>query len=101
MFSDAELNTEHAVLLNTYQNMLLTARKMCEYLSDWDRIEKQNQPFLLSKRMSQYNSPRVDSLPVVTGAIKRAVAYSYTSMHVQARRKGRPDPVVRKEDVIW
>jgi len=52
IFSDAELNTEHAVLLNVYQNMLLAARKMCEYLSDWDKIEKRNQPFLRSKRMS-------------------------------------------------
>jgi len=49
IFSDRELNTEHVVYLNIYQNFLLTAMKMHEYLRDWDTNGKRNNNFLRGK----------------------------------------------------
>ena len=47
IFSDRDLNTEYVVYLNVYQNALLTALKMHEYLRTWSG--RRNNTFLRGK----------------------------------------------------
>ena len=49
IFSDKELNTEYVVYLNIYQNSLMTAMKMHEYLQTWCVNKKRNNAFLRGK----------------------------------------------------
>ena len=99
IFSDRELNTEYVVYLNIYQNSLMTAMKMHEYLRAWCVNRKQNNAFLrgkcnISSHPNSTQSSRLD-------AIRRAVMYNYTSVHAQSRRKGCVHPNVHKEAVLW
>ena len=49
IFSDTVLNSEHVVYLNIYQNLLLTAMKMHQYIRDWGVSGRRNNSFLRSK----------------------------------------------------
>lgn len=49
IFSDGELNSERVVYLNIYQNLLLTAMKMHEYIRDWGVRGRKNTAFLRSE----------------------------------------------------
>lgn len=49
IFSDRELNTEYVVYLNIYQNSLMTAMKMHEYLRTWCVNKRRNNAFLRGK----------------------------------------------------
>lgn len=46
IFSDTDLNTIDVVYLNIYQNFLLCAYKMHNYLRDWGLSRKMNAAFL-------------------------------------------------------
>ncbi|KAJ3515494.1 hypothetical protein NLJ89_g1720 [Agrocybe chaxingu] len=50
IFSDSDLNTEHVVYLNLYQNLLMTAVKMHEYIRDWSTNRRRNNTFLETMR---------------------------------------------------
>lgn len=82
IFSDRDLNTEYVVYLNIYQNSLMTAMKMHEYLRTWSLNGKRNNIFLRD-------------------AIRRAAMYNYTSVRAQSRRKGCVHPNIHKEAVLW
>ena len=56
VFSDTYFNTEHVVYLNIYQNLLMIAIKMHEYLRDWGVSGKRNISFLRSKFQIVYLS---------------------------------------------
>ena len=49
IFSDRELNSERVIYLNIYQNLLLTAMKMHEYIRDWGVSGRKNTTFLRSE----------------------------------------------------
>ena len=99
IFSDRELNTKHVVYLNIYQNSLMTAMKLHEYLQTWCVSKKRNNAFLrgkcnISTHLNSTLSSRLD-------AIRRAVMYNYTSVDAQSRRKGCAHPNIHKEAVLW
>lgn len=88
IYSDTDLNTEPVVYLNIYQNMLLTALKMQQYLVE-------------SKLLSRNNTAFVHK------AIQRIVNVSYSSVLAQAKRKarlngGRDIPCsIKKPATLW
>lgn len=49
IFSDGDLNTEYVVYLNIYQNSLMMALKMHEYLRTWSANRRRNNTFLRGK----------------------------------------------------
>jgi telomerase reverse transcriptase len=53
IFSDGDLNSRHIVYLNVYQNLMLTALKMHEYLRDWGIGSWINYSFLRGKHIQQ------------------------------------------------
>ncbi|CAA7267063.1 unnamed protein product [Cyclocybe aegerita] len=86
IFSDSDLNTEHVVYLNLYQNLLMTAVKMHEYIRDWSANRRRNNTFLQN-------------------VIRKTILYNYTSLRTQAMRRGAPasekGPEIHKEAATW
>jgi hypothetical protein len=99
IFADRELNTEYVVYLNIYQNSLMTAMKMHEYLRTWCVNKRRNNIFLRGKcDISSHSNPIQSS---GLDAIRRAVMYNYTSVRAQSRRKDCLHPKIHKEAVLW
>lgn len=55
IYSDTDLNTEHVVYLNIYQNFLLSALKMHGYIREWGLTATKNTAFIRSKYSLYYN----------------------------------------------
>ena len=99
IFADRELNTEYVVYLNIYQNSLMTAMKMHEYLRTWCVKSRRNNIFLRGKCDISIHS---DSTQISgPDAIRRAVMYNYTSVRAQSRKKDCLHPKIHKEAVLW
>ncbi|KJA26222.1 hypothetical protein HYPSUDRAFT_36483 [Hypholoma sublateritium FD-334 SS-4] len=71
IFSDIDLNTERVVYLNIYQNLLMIAIKMHEYLRNWGVGGKRNISFL-------------------RGVIERTINYNYITFRRQTQKKKAP-----------
>ncbi len=104
IFSDGYLNSRHIIHLNVYQNLMLTALKMHEYLRDWGTGSWINYSFLRGKYGK--NSAAASLLMVVlSGVVKKTIFYNYTSIQNQVKRKGmqesRLNTGIHKEAVAW
>ncbi|KAJ7761910.1 hypothetical protein DFH07DRAFT_413246 [Mycena maculata] len=86
IFNDIDLNTQHAVYLNIYQNFLLSALKMNGYIRDWGLDTKKHAPFLRDtvEQMIIYAS----------AAIRNKASTQFSKTH-----GGRSD--VQKTAVTW
>ncbi|KAF5327773.1 hypothetical protein D9619_004557 [Psilocybe cf. subviscida] len=86
IFSDRTLNSDHVVYTNIFQNLLLTAMKMHEYICDWGAHRRLNEPFLRS-------------------VIEKVIMLNYTTVLGQIRRQmaqiKADDTHIQKKAVTW
>jgi len=86
IYCDSDLNSEHTVYLNIYQNFVLVAMKMHLYIRDWGISTNKSSKF-------------------IRDSVHQVIRYAYASMRNKASNKvartsaGKCD--IEKDHVIW
>jgi len=86
IYCDADLNTEHTTYLNIYQNFLLTAMKMHQYIRSWGINMTKSSKF-------------------IQNSVRQVIRYAYATIRNKASNKvarasaGKCE--IQKDHVIW
>lgn len=102
IYCDTDLNTDHTVYLNIYQNFILTAMKIHQYIRNWGISTTKSSNFIQSNSLPTSPWPSYWSS---LDSVRQVIRYAYTTIRNKATNKvarvsaGKCE--IQKDHVIW